>query len=83
MKVVSDDKRRFRMAKCLERYGFRVQYSAFEARIDSKRYEQMIREAHALIDESEDSLRIYILHDTDAVHVWGKQEPYLDDVIIL
>ena len=39
---ITDDRRRTRMVKCLERYGIRVQKSAFEAFLMEKKYERMM-----------------------------------------
>ena len=36
---ITENKRRNRMVKCLERYGVRVQRSAFEAFLTKKKYE--------------------------------------------
>ena len=80
---ITDDKRRLRMVKCLEKYGIRVQRSAFEAFLDKDRYERMKNEASKLIDENEDSLRIYILRDPLAVWTWGRGDAHMEDTIIL
>ena len=80
---ITDDKRRLRMVKCLERFGVRVQRSAFEAFLDKERYERMKDEASRLIDENEDSLRIYVLRDPLAVRTWGRGDTHTEDVIII
>ena len=38
---IVDNKRRNRMVKCVERYGIRVQKSAFEAFLSKKKYEPL------------------------------------------
>ena len=58
---ITENKRRNRMVKCLERYGVRVQRSAFEAFLTKKKYECLVGEAQHLIDGATDSLRIYLL----------------------
>jgi len=57
---VCDDRRRRRVEKALRGYGFRVQYSVFECRIDTRKLERLKREL-ALEVEAEDSLRFYPL----------------------
>jgi len=42
---VVDNKTRNRLVKCLERYGVRVQKSAFEALLNRKQYDAMMRRA--------------------------------------
>lgn len=49
---IVDNKRRNKMVKCLEAYGVRVQKSAFEALLNRRQYEKMLRESSILIDEA-------------------------------
>lgn len=80
---ITDNKRRLRMAKCLEKYGLRVQRSAFEAILDKKRRERMENEASKLINEEEDSLRIYVLQAPFEVKTWGRGDTHMEDTIII
>jgi CRISPR-associated protein Cas2 len=80
---IVDNKRRNRMVKCLEAYGVRVQKSAFEAKLDTRQYKRMMQEAHPLIDEAVDSLRVYILDDIIDIYTWGIGERKESDCIIL
>ena len=59
---VVDDKRRIKIAKQLENYGKRVQYSVFEAILQEDKLKEMCETVLPLIKE-EDSLRIYRLCD--------------------
>ena len=68
---IVDNKRRSRMVKCVERYGIRVQKSAFEAFLSKKKYERLVEETSRLIDLETDSLRIYLLADHTSVRSWG------------
>ena len=79
---IADNKRRSRMVKCLERYGVRVQKSAFEAFLTKKKYECLMGEAKNLLDATTDSLRIYLLANHTMVRVWGADAKQVDDVII-
>ena len=80
---VVDNKIRQRLVKCLERYGVRVQKSAFEALLDKKQYDVMMRQASRIINQSIDSLRVYILDDIINVYTWGIGERKEQDCVIL
>ena len=59
---ISDDQRRTKVAKILEDFGDRVQYSVFEMELE--RPEQLAEMQHRLekvIDQARDSVRIYFL----------------------
>jgi len=58
---IPSDKRRTKVAKALEGYGTRVQYSVFEVNLPSGQIERLRAELRKLIDEKEDSLRFYAL----------------------
>ncbi|EFY04836.1 CRISPR-associated protein Cas2 [Phascolarctobacterium succinatutens YIT 12067] len=80
---IVDNKRRNKMVKCLEAYGVRVQKSAFEALLNRRQYEKMLRESSILIDEAVDSLRVYVLDDIIDVYTWGIGERKEIDCVIL
>lgn len=80
---VVDNKTRNRLVKCLERYGVRVQKSAFEALLNRKQYDAMMRRASRIINPVEDSLRVYILDDIINIYTWGIGERKEQDCIIL
>ena len=79
---IVDNKRRSRMVKCVERYGIRVQKSAFEAFLSKKKYERLVEETSRLIDLETDSLRIYLLADHTSVRSWGVGDRHIEDIII-
>ena len=79
---IVDNKRRNKMVKCLEAYGVRVQKSAFEALLNRRQYEKMLRESSILIDEAVDSLRVYVLDDIIDVYTWGIGERKETDCVI-
>lgn len=58
---IADDKRRNKVAKCLENYGCRVQYSVFEIICERELIVKIIKELNEIIDTGKDSIRIYIL----------------------
>ena len=80
---IVDNKRRNKMVKCLEAYGVRVQKSAFEALLNRRQYEKMLRESSILIDEAVDSLRVYVLDDIIDVYTWEIGERKEIDCVIL
>ncbi len=55
------DKRRSRVAKTLEDYGTRVQYSVFECILDDKRMMKMFDMIKQSIDNKADAVRFYTL----------------------
>lgn len=79
---ITDNKTRLAMVRCLEQYAVRVQKSAFEGYLTKDQYDRMKEEASALIDEGEDSLRIYLLQDHTRVISWGRGPVRTDDVVI-
>lgn len=58
---ITDDKRRTRLAKVVEDYLTRVQYSVFEGEIDEKHLQEMLKRVRKVIAKEEDSVRVYRL----------------------
>ncbi len=59
---ITSDRRRNKIAKTLEGYGTRIQYSVFECRLSEKKYKEMYRKLMQLMsDEEEGSIRIYFI----------------------
>ena len=61
----------------------RVQKSAFEALLNRKQYDAMMRRANRIINPVEDSLCVYILDDIINIYTWGIRERKEQDCIIL
>lgn len=80
---VVDNKTRNHLVKYLERYGVGVQKSAFEALLNRKQYDVMMRRASRIINPVEDSLRVYILDDIINIYTWRIGERKELDCIIL
>lgn len=75
---ISDNKNRAKMVKLLERYGIRVQRSAFEAKLRKRPYQKLRKKAQYYIDEETDSLRFYCIEHPETVKSYGigiKQTP--------
>jgi CRISPR-associated protein Cas2 len=59
---ISDTKRRNKIARALEGYGYRVQYSVFECEVDARQLLKLQRELRPLVrSEMEESVRFYSL----------------------
>ena len=76
------NQRRYKIAKLLEGYGFRVQKSAFEGILDPSRYHKLLKEISNLISD-EDNVRVYRLNTSAEVASWGSPPPSEDDELII
>ncbi|MEF3693881.1 MAG: CRISPR-associated endonuclease Cas2, partial [Candidatus Cloacimonadota bacterium] len=56
---IVEDKCRYRVVKTLLKFGFRVQKSVFECKLNDKQYLDMKNEIETRIDFSRDSVRYY------------------------
>ena len=56
---IADNKRRLRVAKMLESWGYRIQESVFQLRLDSATLARVRARLAALISESDDVIHIY------------------------
>ncbi len=61
-------KRLRRVAKAMEGYGVRLQYSVFECALDEKRYRKMEAELHPLLNHEEDQVLFVSLGPEDSSH---------------
>ena len=61
---ISSNKRRTRVAKALQSWGYRIQKSVFQLRLDAAGLNAMRARLAALINEAEDVVHIYppVLH---------------------
>lgn len=56
---ITDDRRRRRVAKCMEDYGKRVQYSVFDCLLSEREIRDLQWRLEAIIDFETDSVRFY------------------------
>jgi CRISPR-associated protein Cas2 len=81
------DRRRNRLAKFLRGYLDRVQKSVFEGEIEEKRFEPMRSGIEAIVDQEEDTVRIFELCGrcigTIAIIGTGEYVEELDEDIII
>ena len=71
---LADDRRRAKVAREMEAVGTRVQGSVFEAYLTHQELAEVIRRARRLLDEQEDSLRVYQLCEEckKKIRVYGR-----------
>ncbi len=80
---IVDTKRRNKLAKMLQGYGFRVQKSAFEAKITKRKYNELMNKLPFFAKEN-DSLRVYKIIGKGQVTSFGVQiSSDIDDVLVL
>jgi len=63
---IPQDRRRNRVMKTMEAFGYRVQYSVFECDLDARQLARLRRRLLKLIDPECDNVRIYRLCQADA-----------------
>lgn len=87
---ISSNKRRNKIAKCLENYGKRIQYSVFECNIDEKRFRKLYSEiAKLCVDMPDGSVRFYYICQKckPKMRLIGVEKPGVfcdgDDVIVI
>lgn len=81
---IIDNKRRTRFAKEMCGYGFRVQKSAFEALIEDNLFAKLLKEIPLLINDEEDSIRVYRMTGYGEVDLFGvNQRIEAEDVMIV
>lgn len=79
---ITDNKRRYKFVRFIERYGQRVQKSAFELILDSRQYRKLLKEITAVIDP-QDNIRVYKLPLSGEVTAWGGKFTDEEEVIII
>lgn len=82
---IKDDKRRGRVAKTMEDYGKRVQYSVFECNLNDKILGNMQNKLSSIIDDEDDKIRIYRLCNSClmTVQILGNGEITEDDEVYI
>lgn len=56
---IEENRTRTRLAKLLEGYGVRVQYSVFECELPEKRFQELYEKVFRLTEKAEGSVRFY------------------------
>ncbi len=67
-----------KVAQACQAYGQRVQNSVFECKVNDSQFEQLVHRLRRIINEDEDSLRIYRLREPKEHHVdvYGRRPAY-------
>lgn len=70
---IRESRRLQRVHRRLRRWGLPLQYSVFYCRLSAPRRRSLVRELEALIDESEDDVRLYPLPSGAVIHCLGRR----------
>ena len=79
---ITNNKRRYRFVKFVEKFGVRVQKSAFEMILDENSYTRLISQISRYISQ-EDNVRVYKLPLKGEVKVWGSNITEPEEIIII
>lgn len=81
---IVENRTRSKLAKALEGFGVRVQYSAFECHLTLSELAEMNKQIMPLIDPDEDSLRVYRMPSTTKIDTIGRiGRTYHEDVVVI
>ena len=78
---ISDNKRRLKMVKLLENFGYRVQKSAFEALLDRQSLNKLKSQIPLCI-QREGLVKIYYLRGNSETFSWGDMKDIEDDEVL-
>ena len=79
---IVDNKKRNRFAKFMESYGMRVQKSAFEIRINKRKFYEMLYRIPAFVS-AEDSVKLYKIRGNGEVYCWGNARREISEEIVI
>lgn len=79
---IIDNKRRNKMAHYLESFGFRVQKSAFEAILNKKLYEKLLKEIKDYMD-TDDNIRVYKINGYGEIKTFGNSMSIQEEETII
>lgn len=70
---ISDDRRRTRVAKALEDFGRRVQYSVFECQLLPAEFAKLKKRLKPYVHDAQDTIRFYFIgaEDVHRIQVLG------------
>lgn len=82
---IKDDRRRSRVAKTMEDYGTRVQYSVFECNMNEKILDNMNNTLASVIDDTDDKIRVYRMckNCLNSVQILGKGDITEDEDVYI
>lgn len=80
---IVENKKRVKLSKLLQGYGFRIQKSAFEAVITKKKYKKLLKELMPF-GNADDSIRVYkIIGKGQITNIGKSMETEQEDIILI
>ena len=79
---IVDNKKRVKLSRYLQGYGFRVQKSAFEALLSHQQYAEMLGGLEQYVEYT-DSIRVYKITGHSEVTVIGANKDYACEEVII
>lgn len=79
---IIENKKRTKLAKMLNGFGFRIQKSAFEAMLSRPKYDKLIEKLRPFVSDS-DSIRVYKIRGEGAITVMGRDDSVADEEVII
>lgn len=79
---ISNNRDRLKMVKLLQSYGFRVQKSAFEALLNTRKFEKLKNEIQKIINEN-DNIKIYRLKGVSETFSFGTAKDIQDEDVLI
>lgn len=79
---IIDNNKRIKFAKFMEGYGTRVQKSAFEIRINKRKFNEMLNQIPQFVS-SEDSIKLYKIRGNGEVYCWGNARKEISEEILI
>ena len=82
---ISNDRRRNKLARLLEDYGSRVQYSVFDCMLDERKLQHLRHRIDQIIDPDTDSVRFYRMcaRCEGAIEIVGRGTVLDDDPLLI
>lgn len=82
---VSDDRRRTRIAKAMEDFGVRVQFSVFECELTEERLQKLRKVLMKEMSQTDDSIRFYRLcaRDRQTIEILGRGTVRQDENLVI
>ena len=66
----------------MESYGTRVQKSAFEIRINKKKFKELLEQIPKYVTK-EDSVKLYKIRGNGEVYCWGNAKPEISEEVLI
>lgn len=79
---IIEDKKRIKVAKFLQGFGYRIQKSAFEAYVMEDVLKKMLRGLEKYVSQ-EDSIRVYRLSENCRITVYGMKEDIVQGEVLI